>query len=122
MYERGISIRSRDYFHLTNSFLQLFYNSILRKMFAEKYYRIINRLYLTIRTEFDDFKVIVEIFDMSIIVFMLYELHSLHDIKATLIALQALLEFMSITETSSKIIEMVCSLKTVLTKCPHADV
>jgi len=70
-------------------------------MFLEKYDRIFYRLPFTVRIEFDDLKVKVEIFDMRIIILVFYELHLLHNIKATLIALQALFESIGIAETSS---------------------
>jgi hypothetical protein len=38
---------------------------------------------------------------MGIVIFMFYELHSLHNIKATLIALQGLFESKGIAETGS---------------------
>ncbi len=91
-------------------------------MFPKKYYRISYGLQFTVRIEFDDLKVKVEIFDMGIVIFMFYELHSLHNIKATLIALQGLFESKGIAETGSQVIEMVCCLKTVLAECSQADV
>ena len=70
-------------------------------MIFKKKYCIFYRLSFTIRIEFDDLHVKVEILDMNLIVFMSYEFHSLYNIKATLIALQAFFESISITKTCS---------------------